>query len=153
VVVVALGTQVSAASSNATTLRDRAGDTKASDLDILSATVSVGARDVSVRFALRGPIRGDAIYSATFTCSGKLWQLAAKRAAGTTTFFLFSLKTYQQTAARGTISGRTVIVSGSTSKMGCAQGRVQFSLTAEGTNGRPPLTDKVPNSGESTYRR
>ncbi len=150
---VVFGTQASVASSDALTVRDRAGDTKASDLDILSASVSVGARDVNVRFTLASAVRGDAIYSATFDCSRGLWQLAAKRAAGTTTFFLYGLTTYRQTEARGTMSGRTVTVSGSSSKMGCNKGRVKLSLTAEGTNGRPTLTDKVPNSGEVAYRR
>ena len=37
--------------------------------------------------------------------------------------------------------------------MGCNRGRVRFSLTAEGTLDRSPMTDNVPNSGTLTYRR
>ncbi|HLA14395.1 MAG TPA: hypothetical protein VJZ25_05170 [Gemmatimonadaceae bacterium] len=82
------------------TIRDRRGDTKAADLDIVSATVSVSGTLVRVQLKLAAAIRDDAIYSTMLECSGKTWQLAAKKAAGDKTLFLFSVDSYKHTSAR-----------------------------------------------------
>lgn len=133
-------------------IADPRGDTRAADLDILSATVSVSGSLVRVQLQLAARVRNNAIYSAMIDCSGKSWQLAAKKAAGDTTLFLFSWDDYEQTKAQGFISGRTVTVVGPAKRMGCTRGTVRFQISSEGTAGRPPRTDRVPNRGKASLR-
>jgi hypothetical protein len=99
--------------------------------------------------AMAGRVKNNAIYSGFFTCSGRLSQVAVKRAAGTTTVFLFSYDSLRQTRAIGGISGRSVTVSAPAQKMRCRSGSARFYLTAEGTNTRPQMTDRVPNHGKA----
>jgi len=133
------------------TVQDRAGDTKARDLDIRQASLSIQGKTLRLRMTMAAAVRNNSIYSGMFTCGSQLTQLGVKRAAGVTTIFLFDFNSAQQTKVPGFISGRTVTVSGPAPKMGCT-GVFRFVLTAEGTNGRPPMTDRLPQRGKLIYR-
>jgi hypothetical protein len=133
------------------TVTDRAADTRAPDLDIRRASLSLSGGTLRLRMTMAAAVRNNAIYSGLFNCGSHFTQLAVKRAAGVTSVFLFDWDSARQIKVPGFISGRTVSVSGPAKRMGCARGPVRFMLTAEGTNGRPQMTDSVPQRGKLTY--
>lgn len=134
------------------TVQDRAGDTRAPDLDIRQASIVLSEGTLAVKMTMAAAVRNNSIYSGMFTCGSRLTQLGVKRAAGVTTIFLFDWNTPRQIKVPGFISGRTVAVSAPAKKMGCARALIRFMLTAEGTNSRPRMTDSVPQRGKLTYR-
>jgi hypothetical protein len=141
-----------AASSGAKVVADARGDTRSPDLDIVTAAVSSQGAAFGIQLRLAGEMRDDVIYSGMIDCSGKRWQLAARRVLGDNSFFLFSRDASLQFPASGSISGRTVTLLASARKMGCTAGIVRFVITAEGTNGRARARDRVPQRGTATFR-
>lgn len=130
------------------TVRDRRGDTKAPDLDIIRATVSRDTDLVRVTMTLAQAPTDDVIYSGMLTCGDQVWQLGYKRAAGTTTIFAYDFGGVQH-EAQGDTTGRTVSIAYSAANMGCT-GALDFQLVAEGTNDRgypDPMSDYVPEPG------
>jgi hypothetical protein len=134
------------------TVQDRAGDTRAPDLDIRRASLVLDGGTLAVKMTMAAAVRNNSIYSGMFTCGSHLTQLGVKRAAGVTSIFLFDWDSPRQIKVPGFISGPIVAVSGPAKKMGCATGPIRFMLTAEGTNGRPRMRDSVPQRGKLTYR-
>jgi hypothetical protein len=134
------------------TVQDRAGDTRARDLDIRQASLVLDGGTLAVKMTMAAAVRNNSIYSGMFACGSRLTQLGVKRAAGVTTIFLFDWNSPRQIKVPGFISGPTVGVSAPARKMGCAKGLIRFGLTAEGTNGRPRMTDSVPQRGKLTYK-
>ena len=134
------------------TVQDRAGDTRAHDLDIRQASLVLEGGTLAIKMTMAAAVRNNSIYSGMFTCGSRLTQLGVKRAAGVTTVFLFDWNSPRQIKVPGFISGPTVGVSAPARKMGCARSLIRFRLTSEGTNGRPPMTDSVPQRGKLTYR-
>jgi hypothetical protein len=132
-------------------VHDPLGDTGASDLD-RTVALSVDGPSLRARIVLAGRVRTNAIYSVRLNCQGILWRLSAKKVAGETTISLFNVEK-PQLGIPGVLAGRTVSFTAAADAMACAKGRLTFSVTAQGTNGRAPMTDRLPQSGDLTYRR
>jgi hypothetical protein len=144
---VALGAVCVAAASPkddvAVLLKDKTGDVKPADLDLASVVVSRRAETLRVTFLLRGAPRGNAIYSVMLSTGDRLVQVAAKRAAGTDSFFVYRFSDNRNVYVKGSISGRTVTVRAPISVVGIRR-TFRFSATAEPTNGRSGPTDHAP---------
>jgi hypothetical protein len=128
-------------------ISDPAGDTKARDLDIRTVDVSLNKSSLRAKIILARSSRDNSIYSVFVVCGKSGWQLGAKRAAGDTTIFLFSFGSYKQVDVPGSIAGRTITFDAPADKMGCKKGDAKFYVTAEGTNGRAQMTDRLPKKG------
>jgi hypothetical protein len=144
-------------------VRDTAGDVGAGDLDIRSVRVyrSVnycggpcpGPVDghVGAVFTVAKPIRNNAIYSVMLTSAGRRFQIAAKRAAGVDSFFVFRFRDSKNIDrfVWGSFRGRVVRVDALISKMGFDWKQFRFAATAEPTNGRRGGTDRAPNGSKT----
>ena len=150
-------------------VHDNAGDTSAGDVDIRSVRVrrsgpgcsslALGCPEgadgaVGAVFTLAKPVRNNAIYSLFLTSGGKRFQLAAKRAAGVDSFFVFRFSDARKTEkfVLGGFRGRAVYVYAHLRTVGLGgYNPFRFSASAEPTNGRHGVTDRAPN-GSGTVR-
>ena len=125
---------------------DPSHDTKARDLDIRKVDASLRGGSVRITIIVAARPKDNSIYSAFVHCGKKSWQLAAKRAAGHITIFLYSLVTNTQTSLTGEfaeIAARTIRLNAPAFKLGCTKTNLRLHVTAKGTNGRKGL-DELP---------
>jgi hypothetical protein len=146
-------------------LHDNVGDVGEGDLDIRTVRVyrtspycggpcpesADGA--VGAVFTLAKPVRNNAIYSLFLTSGGKRFQLAAKRAAGVDSFFVFRFSDASKTDrfVYGSFRGRVIQVFAALRTVGFGFKPFRFSAAAGATNGRRGGVDKAPD-GSKTVR-
>ena len=131
--------------------RDRVGDVKSGDLDLVSASLTRRGGRVTATLRLLKPVRGNAIYVARLSSRGRLVELGAKRAAGHTTIYVLDFNSGKRVSASGAIRGRTMTVSAPTRTVGIGTAPAGVTFSAEATNGRRREVDRVPN-GNSFVR-
>jgi hypothetical protein len=92
--------------------RDRAGDVKSGDLDVVAASLTRRGGRITATFRLLEPVRDNAIYVARLSSRGKLVELGAKRAAGHTTIYVLDFNSGRRVSASGAMRGLTVTSAG-----------------------------------------
>lgn len=131
------------------TVQDPAGDVKSGDLDLRAVKVTRAGGSLTLTFTVRQSIRNNVIYSAMLTVSGHQVQIAAKRAAGANSFFVFRFSDAKNIYVKGSIKGRVASVRAPVSVAGVGSKPFRFSATAEPTNGRSGGTDRAPNGSRT----
>ena len=146
-------------------VHDKPGDAAAGDVDIRSVRVlrshpycprscpegADGA--LAAVFTLAKPVRNNAIYSLFLTSGGKRFQLAAKRAGGLDSFFVFRFSDATKTEefVQGGFRGNVIGVYAHLHTLGFGYKPFRFSASAKPINGRRGVTDRAPN-GSGTVR-
>ena len=127
-------------------VRDRRGDVKSPDLDLLAASLGRNNGRLTARLTTRTPIGSDVIFSVFISTARAGYQLSAKRTTDETTFFVFrAYPNPRQYNATGFFKERQVTITAPASRAEVNTNAFRFYFSAEGTNDRPPHVDRVPN--------
>lgn len=137
------------AASSGLTLSDRQDDVKAADLDLTSMSATRTGNNLVVRFTLRGPVTKDVIYGFNLRVGSDEIDISAKRAAGTTSFFVFRWSDSQNVYVTGKISGRTATVIAPLVALGTSARKFRVWAVAEPTKGRRGGGDRAPNGAKT----
>jgi hypothetical protein len=143
-----------ATSAGSATLRDRANDVRAGDLDLTSISVAKTGGNLVVRFTVRRPITDNVSYTASVKQGTGSWALVARRSAGVGSFVLYDLSSGLKVDVTGAITGRTATIRAPLTELGqtdATLGRVQAYFRAEPANGRSGQTDSAATTGRTVF--
>jgi len=101
-----------AAGFGSVVIRDRVGDVKSPDLDLVHVTIIRSRASITATFVVAGPIRDDVSYAVFLT--GEKRQLIgvwAERSHGRASFYALDPATFRSFDVRGSLAGRISTVS------------------------------------------